>query len=146
MAARPIVIHSLEQARLAASVAAELGVPVTLASGPGAGAYAGPAWFGEIIVAVRQEQPRAAIAAVLDCADAAGPALAALRWAKTAQPSSFSLCFTGEETAAARSLAEMAAALGVGFLRALPAGLDLRRERDPAAACRDWLRSVAAAP
>lgn len=145
MAARPIVIHSLEQARLAASVAAELGVPVTLASGPGGGAYAGPAWFGEIIAAVRQEQPRTAITAVLDCADAAGPALAALRWAKTAQPSSFSLCFTGDE-AAARSLAEMAAALGVGFLRALPVGLDFRRERDPAAACRDWLRSVAAAP
>jgi hypothetical protein len=145
MAAGPIVIHSLEQARLAASVAAELGVPLMLASAPGAGGYAGPAWFGEIIAAARAEYPAAVIGAILDCGDTAGPALATLRWAKTARPTSFSLCFTGDDRAA-RSLGEMAAALGVGFLRSVPASLDLRWQRDPQAASRDWLTSVAADP
>jgi hypothetical protein len=145
MTARPIVIHSLDQARLAVAVAAGLGVPVTLASAPGAGGYAGPAWFGGVIAAARAEYPAVEIAALLDCGEAAGAALAALRWAKAAQPRAFSLCFTGEDTAA-RPLAEMAATLGVGFLRRMPAGLDLRRAGDPAAACRAWLTTVAAAP
>lgn len=145
MAARPIVIHSLEQARLAAAIAAELGVPLTLASAPGAGGYAGPAWFGGVIAAVRTEYPAVELAALLDCGEAAGAALAALRWAKETKPLAFSLCFTGADTAA-RALAEMAAALGVGFLRSPPASLDPRQARDPAAACRDWLTNMAAAP
>ena len=145
MVAGPIVIHSLEQARLAAAAAAELGVALTLASAPGAGAYAGPGWFGEVIAAARAEHPSLDISAILDCADAPGPALAVLRWAKTAQPPLFSLCFAGDEATACK-LAEMASVLAIGFLRTLPPSLDLRHTRNPAAACRDWLTGVTAAP
>ena len=45
----PVLIHSLADARAALAAAAALGVPVTLASAPGAAGYAGPAWFGEVI-------------------------------------------------------------------------------------------------
>lgn len=144
MAVRPIIVHSPAQARLAAAAAATLGRTLTLASAPGAGGYAGPGWFGGLIAAVRAEHPALDIAAILDCGDSAGAVMAALRWVKSNAPA-FSLCFTGDE-AAARPLAEMAAELGVGFVRLLPAGLDLQRQRDPAAACRDWLTGVAANP
>ena len=78
-APRTVIVHSFAQARAAARAAAALGVPVTLRSAPGAAGYAGALWFAELIALVQAEVPRAEIVAVLDCADAAGHAMAGLR-------------------------------------------------------------------
>lgn len=63
---RRIIVHDHAQARAALSVAAELGVAVTLQSPDGAAGYLGPGYFRGLDV-------------VLDCGDAPGHALAALR-------------------------------------------------------------------
>ncbi len=76
---RRIIIHGVGDARIAAAAARSLGVGVRLASAPGAASYAGAAWFAEIIAAIRSEFPDVAIEAVLDCGDAPGHAMAALR-------------------------------------------------------------------
>ncbi len=63
---RRIIIHDHAQARTVHAIAAELGVAVTLQSPDGAAAYLGPTYFQGLDV-------------VLDCGDAPGHALAALR-------------------------------------------------------------------
>src|SRR5260370_2290929 len=74
-----IIIHSLAHAVAALSAAAEAGRPVTLASAPDAGIYAGPGWFGALVAAARAAIPAAQCAALLDCGDDAGAAQAAIR-------------------------------------------------------------------
>src|SRR5216683_7874426 len=78
-AAPVIIIHSVAHAVAALSAAAEAGRPVTLASAPDAGIYAGPGWFGALIAAARDAVPAAQSAALLDCGDDAGAAQAAIR-------------------------------------------------------------------
>lgn len=63
---RRIVVHDLAQARAALSAAEEAGVAVILQSPPAAAGYYGPGFFRGLPV-------------VLDCGDAPGHALAALR-------------------------------------------------------------------
>jgi fructose/tagatose bisphosphate aldolase len=76
---RAIIVHGLEDARAALAAAAELGVPVTLRSAPGAAAYLGAQIFREIIETARAEYPGVDAVGVLDCGEDAGFALAALR-------------------------------------------------------------------
>jgi hypothetical protein len=64
-----VVIHGLPDARAALAP----GLPVTLLSAPGAGVYAGCGWWRAVIAAA------AAPHDILDCADAPGRALEALR-------------------------------------------------------------------
>lgn len=63
---RRIIVHDHAQLRTAQAVAAALGVPVILQSAPAAAGYLGPGYFRGTAV-------------VLDCGDAPGHALAALR-------------------------------------------------------------------
>jgi hypothetical protein len=70
-----VIIHSLADAR---NVLA-LGRPVTLLSAPGAGVYAGANWWKALTDQARPEFPDAVFDNVLDCADSAGAAMAALR-------------------------------------------------------------------
>ena len=79
MRGRAIIVHSLDHAKAALSAAAELGVPVTLLSAPGAAAYLGAAVFREMIAEASRVHPRVALTAVLDCGDNPGLALNALR-------------------------------------------------------------------
>ncbi len=79
MTRRAIIVHGLEDARAALAAAAELGVPVTLRSAPGAAAYLGAQIFREIIETARAEYPGVDAVGVLDCGEDAGFALAALR-------------------------------------------------------------------
>lgn len=74
-----IIIHSLAQAVAALSAAAGAGRPVTLASAPDAGIYAGPGWFGALIAAARDAVPAARCTALIDCGDDPGAAQAAIR-------------------------------------------------------------------
>ena len=53
--------------------------PVVLASPPGAGSYAGPGWFREVVAVARKAVPEARCSALLDCGDDVGASLAALR-------------------------------------------------------------------
>lgn len=130
---RRIIVHSLDQARAALRAAAELGVGVTLASAAGAGAYAGPLWFKALIDAARQAYPEVDLDALLDCAEEAGSALAALR-AGIAR-----VGFNGPAETRER-LAAIAAALGAA-IESEPVGeaLDLLDARDPLAAARAFL-------
>ena len=73
------MIHGLAHARAAASAAADAGRATTIVSAPGAAGYAGAVWFAQVIAQARAANPAAQIEAVLDCADMAGWALAAIR-------------------------------------------------------------------
>lgn len=141
---RPIVVHSLAHARAALKAAAELQCPLLLASAPAAAGYAGVAWFGELIAAAQAEHPDVALTALLDCGDAPGRVMEALRWCKDdpARPR-LVLRFTGDP-ALDQPLSEMAQAVGLTLLRDLPPALDLAQARHPDRACRDWLGGAAA--
>lgn len=70
-----VTIHGLDHARAALAP----GLPVLLLSAPGAALYAGAGWWRALIAAARAEHPAARMADLLDCADAPGQAMAALR-------------------------------------------------------------------
>ena len=76
---RTVVIHSLAHASAALAAAAAAGVAVRLRSAPNAAAYGGAAWFQEVVRQAQAAHPGVAADASLDCGDAAGLALGALR-------------------------------------------------------------------
>ncbi|HYC05461.1 MAG TPA: hypothetical protein VED40_19375 [Azospirillaceae bacterium] len=127
---RPILVHSLDDA-LAALEAAGDGA-VTLASAPGAAGFAGVSWWCAVKFRATERFPRAEATFMLDCGDAPGHVLGALRGGLT------DLIFTG--TGPERSALEAMAGLMRARLHDRPAeSLDLRGVRDPVSACRDWL-------
>ena len=67
-----VIIHGLGMAR----AALEPGLPLTFLSAPGAGVYAGVGWWREVIEAAAAP---AGTCDILDCGDAPGRALEALR-------------------------------------------------------------------
>lgn len=138
--AGPILIHTIDDARTALNVAAALGVPLTLASAPGAASYGGVGWFGELIQQAAAECPSVTLEAILDCGDVPGPVMAAIRW-HTPERRKLVLRFTGDADTSKR-LTEMAEQIGLTLIHDLPPGLELRGLRDPAEACRRWLRGV----
>jgi hypothetical protein len=114
-----IIIHSLAHAVAALSAAVEAGRPVTLASAPDAGIYAGPGWFGALIAAARDAVPAAQSTTLIDCGDDAGAAQAAIRAGIEG------IIFTGRADVAER-LADIARQRGVRLLTARPVpALDL---------------------
>jgi hypothetical protein len=117
-----IIVHALAHAVAALSAAAEAGRPVTLASAPDAGIYAGPGWFGALIAAACDAVPMAQSAALLDCGDDAGAAQAAIRAGIEG------IVFTGRADVAER-LADIARQRGARLLTARPVPtLDLGTE------------------
>jgi fructose/tagatose bisphosphate aldolase len=132
MQMRAIIVHSLEDARAAAAAAADLGVPLTLASAPGAAAYLGALWFRQMTRIVAEEFPDVALVAILDCGDKPGHALAAFRHGIT------HVRFTGKRSVA-QKLAAIAAQSGAEVTTERLRALDLLDEPDPAAACHRWL-------
>jgi hypothetical protein len=132
-AERFIVVHSLGDARAALDAATSLGMGVTVASAPGAGIYAGPGWFKAVVETVRGEFPGAVFSSVLDCGDAPGTVLAALRQGLRR------VRFTGP-TATAERLADIAAQCHAVLEREpLEPALDLLDQDDPAPLCRAFL-------
>jgi hypothetical protein len=69
------IVHGLADARLALAP----GLPATLLSAPGAALYAGCGWWQALIQEARAEFPAVELIDILDCADGAGQALAAVR-------------------------------------------------------------------
>jgi hypothetical protein len=72
---RAVIVHGLDDAK----AAMEVGAPVTLLSAPGAALFAGCLWWRNLVCAAREANPGANVVDVLDCADASGAALGALR-------------------------------------------------------------------
>jgi hypothetical protein len=70
-----VTIHGLDHARMALAP----GRGVLLLSAPGAALYAGCGWWQALMVAARAEFPATPMADLLDCADAPGRAMEALR-------------------------------------------------------------------
>jgi hypothetical protein len=70
-----VVVHGLREAE----AALRPGYPVTLLSAPGAALFAGCLWWRELVAAARAARPATAAQDVLDCGDAPGFAMAALR-------------------------------------------------------------------
>jgi len=101
-----VIIHGWADARTA--LAAARG-PLTLVSAPGAGGYAGAAWFAALAAQGEAAFPDVAQRWVLDCGDAPGHVLAALRAGVR------SVVFTGAPEARER-LAAAAAACGAALL------------------------------
>ncbi|MBW6398790.1 hypothetical protein KPL78_13080 [Roseomonas sp. HJA6] len=128
-----VVVHALAQAEVALAAAGPAGV--MLLSAPGAGTFAGPAWFLALAAEAARRHPGKAWVAALDCADAPGAALAALR-AGTRIVVLAGACPSFPAVAAAASEA------GATLLPARPAALDLGRldlrRRDDLARIAAW--------
>jgi hypothetical protein len=137
---RPIiVIHCAEHARAAAAAAAALRRPVLLRSAEGAAGYAGAAWFQEVVKLARAEYPAADIEASLDCGDAPGHALAALRQGLERVRLSVRPLVRAKVAAIARKS-------GAALDDARGPVLDLLNADDPEAACRRWLANPQRTP
>ena len=120
------VVRGLVEGRLALRA----GRPVTLLSAPGAASFGGSASWIALVGTLRAEHPSLGFLDILDCGDAPGRALEALRLGQHI------LVFTGEASAE-QALRERAAALGATVLAERPPALDLwlagERRRPPAA-------------
>lgn len=121
-----VIVHGLHQAEAALAAAGARGV--LLLSAPGAAGFAGPAWFLALAAAALRRHPGPRAEAAIDCADAPGTALAALRAGAGivvldgACPA-FGAVAAAAAEAGARLLPERPPALDLGRL-------DLRRRAD----------------
>jgi hypothetical protein len=139
-----ILVHSLGQALAALRAAAAARRRIALISAPEAGGYAGAGWFRAVVEAAREAEPEARFSAFLDCGDAVGAALAALRCGIEG------VIFTGRADVALR-LADIARQLGARLATARPSNvLDLgadffAAEASLAARCAEFLYPVPSA-
>lgn len=108
-----------------------IGRPVTLLSARGAALFAGCGWWRALIAQARGEHPTIPIDDILDCADAAGLALGALRIGQRR-------IVLDPDVGGWASVAEIAASLGGEVLSERPDAADMAL---PGAArrLRDWL-------
>jgi hypothetical protein len=124
------IVHHLDHAVAALTAAAEADDAVTLVSPPAAVYSLGVGYFLAMIAAARDAVPKARATAILDCGDAAGLAVAALRGGADA------VHLEASDEVLDR-VADMARELGGELARHLPdATVDLGTAGDPAAAAR----------
>ena len=137
LSGKAITVHSLEHACIALNAAHELNVPVTLLSAPGAAGYAGVGWFCALIDEARTQYPDVSMTPILDCASAAGDALAAIREGVQA------IRFSGKKNVKDKIM-DIALQSGVAVLTRRAQSLDLGDVEiavaDLSEACRDWLK------
>jgi hypothetical protein len=122
-----VIIHGLADARAALAP----GLPVTLLSAPGAAGFAGCLWWRELIAAARAEYRGTEATDILDCADAPGRALSAIR-------SGVVRLVLWPQTPGWQSVAELAEAQGGFVLRQAPLALDLA-PRNASRRLKAWL-------
>lgn len=127
-----VVIHSLADAREVLA----FGQPVTLLSARGAALSAGSGWWRALLTQLREEHAEAAMADILDCADASGLALGALRIGQLT-------ILLDAATPGWASVAAIAASLGGEVLAVRPAALDMSNPAD-ARRLRNWLQAQTA--
>jgi hypothetical protein len=109
-----VIVHGLADARAALAH----GVPVTLLSAPGAALFAGCLWWREMVAAAQAETPNTMAIDVLDCADASGMAMSALR-------SGVHRLVLWPEAAGWKAVAAIAERQGGFIVTQAPAALDL---------------------
>ncbi len=124
-----VVVHGLAMAQAVLAVAA--GRPLTLLSGVGAGCYAGVGWWMALAAAARAAAPGGAVADVLDCGDAPGRALEALRAGQ-------GIIVLRADPMVWADIAGRAGALGRVLLAAPPPALDMA-QRGAARRLSAWL-------
>ncbi len=129
---RAITVHNLDHACCALKAAAELGVPVTLLSPPHGAGYLGAEYFLSLAAHATAEYPDAEASWILDCGDAPGLALGALRQGCTA------IRFTGP-AAVRKKIADIAAQSGAAIDNRRYQVLDLLTADDALGAARAWL-------
>ena len=120
--ARPAVtVHGPAQLRLAADAARRLGVPSLLVlSSADAACHMGPAWWIALVRLGAAEAPGLALHDLLDCGDAAGRALQALRLGGRG-------LVLAADCPQRAAVLERASPLGARVLDRRPAALDLGR-------------------
>jgi hypothetical protein len=124
-----VVIHGLADARTALAV----GCPVTLLSAPGAALFAGCGWWRAVIARVQDEHVDLSIDNILDCADASGLALGALRIGQRK-------IVLSPLTPGFHSVVAIATSLGGVVLTSRPAALDLA-DRGACRRLHNWLQA-----
>jgi len=122
-----VVVHGLPDVRRVLAP----GVPVTLLSAPGAALFAGCGWWRALVERARAEHPTLAIDDILDCADASGYALGALRIGQRR------IVLTADAPGRSAVVA-IAASRGGEVLMVRPPALDMA-DRDAARRLHDWL-------
>ena len=134
LSAPQIVVRSLAEACTALDAAAACGCCVVLVSAPGVAGHVGAGWFIALVDAARRAVPGVCCAAIVDCANAAGHAMAALR---TGAPA-IAIADIGD--AARARLDALARRHGARLAEIDHAGaLDLASQANGAAACRAFL-------
>ncbi len=123
-----VVVHGLADARMALAP----GLPVTLLSAPGAALFAGCLWWREVIAAARAEYERTEAVDILDCADASGLAMGALR-------SGINRLILWPDAPGWTSVSAIAERQGGFVLPAAPPALDFA-QRGAARRLEGWLR------
>ncbi|WP_404378683.1 hypothetical protein [Caenispirillum salinarum] len=130
-----IIVHTPAHAQAALAAARAADRSVILQSPPRCALIQGAAWFRTLIEAARAQVPDADALAVLDCGDAPGLALTALRDGAEA------VRLEAADPARA-AVADIADQLGVRLDEGPAAPvLDLLDARDPAEACRRFFSS-----
>jgi hypothetical protein len=123
-----VVVHGLAHARQALAI----GRSVTLLSAPGAALFAGCGWWRAVIERARGEHPGVSMDDILDCADAPGLALGALRIGQRR-------LVLSPTSSGWQSVAAIAASLGGEVLTSRPPALDMA-DRNAARRLHDWLQ------
>jgi hypothetical protein len=126
-----VIVHGLAQARAALAP----GLPVTLLSAPGAACYAGVGWWRALVA--QAAAGGAAPPDILDCADAPGRALEALRRGQRL------LVLHVRASSVFEDIAGRAMVLGAVVLPEAPRALDLAA-RGAERRLLDWLSGRAA--
>lgn len=134
IAAPAVTVHGLTDALAALGE----GRPVTLLSAHGAALAGGCLWWRALIVRACADFPDTPCADILDCADAPGHAMAALRAGQR-------LLILAPACPAFAAVAGAAASLGATVLPARPPALDLAA-RGARRHLREWLATVTEPP
>lgn len=123
-----VIVHGLEEACAVLALA----LPVTLLSPPGAAAGAGCGWWRALVAQAGNACPQARFTDLLDCGEASGQALAALRIGQNR-------LVLAQWASGWDAVAAIAAAQGGRLLAVAPPALDMAHSRTRLQ-LRDWLQ------
>jgi hypothetical protein len=129
---RAVCVRGIDDARVACEAARATGAALVLWSLPFGAAQMGPLWFQRMVALIREEFPDLSVEAVLDCGDAPGHALAALRQGAA-------LVSLTTRRAIRGKIEAIAAKSGARLVRRPTRIFDLGATAEDAGALRSWL-------